>query len=458
MSLTDKPMALAHRLGPFHVFLLAMSALSPALSVFVFGGEILKVAGTGAALAFLCGAMVAVVWAMIYGELGDAFPHAGGEYAGINSTLGGAACFAEITIKIVVYPASLAMSAVGFASYLRFLWSDFPVQSTAALALAGAGLIGILNIRTNVLITGLFLGVELMALCLVTFTGLAHPERSLTEAILHPVAISGGSLAPVPLGVLALAAIAGAYATVGGNQAINFGEEMDAPKGHMGWVVLSACLVGAVFTAGPMLAAVLGAPYLAATLSADAPLSALLSRRISPLVAGIVSVAVAGAVFNALLATVLQQSRFLYSLSRDGLWTSSANAWLTRLHPRFRSPWTATIALCALSVPLCFLEERTLLVLISSDVVFSLALVSLSVIAGRRRNITGGGFRSPLFPLFPMLGLLLSVLFAVSEYHDTAAGRPSLYLCGGLLLAGWLYFQAKLRNRPGGWAVKGARL
>jgi amino acid transporter len=74
----------SHRLSGFAVFLITMSALSPALSVFVLGGEVLKLAGTGAAIAFIAGFFIAVIWSMIYAELGSAFPHAGGEYAGIS--------------------------------------------------------------------------------------------------------------------------------------------------------------------------------------------------------------------------------------------------------------------------------------------------------------------------------------------------------------------------------------
>jgi amino acid transporter len=131
------PKSLTHRLSASHVFLLTMSTLSPALSVFVYGGEILK--SVGAAIAFPVGILVAVVWGGLYGELGSAFPHAGGEYAGITGTLGASAGFIDIAMLAVVYPVTNALTAVGFTTYLRFLWPGIPVQSTVAVAVAIAG-------------------------------------------------------------------------------------------------------------------------------------------------------------------------------------------------------------------------------------------------------------------------------------------------------------------------------
>ncbi len=144
---------------------------------------------------------------------------------------------------------------------------------------------GILNIRTNVVITGLLLAAELASLVILAVCGLMHPARSLVEAVTHPLSVQNGALLPASLGAIALATVSASYATVGGNQAINYGEEMVQSRRRMGWVVLCACMVGAVFTAGPTLAVILGAPDLAATLREEAPLSAFLSQSAGPAIA-----------------------------------------------------------------------------------------------------------------------------------------------------------------------------
>jgi amino acid transporter len=195
---------LAHKLSPFDVFLLTMSALSPALSVFVMGGGVLKLAGTGAAIAFLAGALAAIIWAVVYAELGSAFPHAGGEYVGVARTLGLGAGFIDIITYVMSVPASLAVGSVGFTTYMRFIWPDFPIQTGAALTLACVGAIGILNIRTNVWITGIFLAVEFLALIILAGAGFLHPVRGLAEVILSPQVMMEGSLQTTPISTLAL--------------------------------------------------------------------------------------------------------------------------------------------------------------------------------------------------------------------------------------------------------------
>ena len=80
---------LLHRqLSSFGVLLLTLSSLSPVLSVYGVGGQVLQQAGTGAAGLFLLGLAAAVVWAMVYAELGSAFPYAGGDYVGVGTVLG----------------------------------------------------------------------------------------------------------------------------------------------------------------------------------------------------------------------------------------------------------------------------------------------------------------------------------------------------------------------------------
>jgi amino acid transporter len=445
---------LAHRLSGIDVFLLSMSALSPALSVFVYGGEVLKLAGTGAAIAFIAGAGVAIVWAMIYAELGAAFPHAGGEYAGINGTTGEVAGFIEIAAGLVGNPASYALGACGFASYLKFIWPDIPVSFTAASVIILICGIAILNIRTNVWITGIFLAVEMVALVIMAVVAGATPVRSIAEVVQNPEAMTAGVLGPASIGTLALASISGAFATVGGNQAINFGEEMRHPHRDMGWVILSACLVGAVFIAGPMILVCLSAGDLGTILNADVPLSAFLAERASPAIAAFVSFGVATAIFNSLLAISLQQGRFIFSLSRDGLWSKSVNELLCRIHPRFQSPWTATIAFCSIGLPLCFLPERVLLVLVSSSIVIYLGNVSLGVLIGHYRKITGDpNFSAPLYPLFPWAGIALAIIFAVADIFDTGAGLPSLLLYAAVAFGAWIYYVRVASKRQGGWRV-----
>ena len=87
--------------------------------------------------------------------------------------------------------------------------------------------IALLSVRRGAWITGLFLAVETVAVVVLIVVGAGRPARGFEAAVLHPMAPdAAGHLVPVALGVMALGAISAVYATVGGNQAIYFGEEL----------------------------------------------------------------------------------------------------------------------------------------------------------------------------------------------------------------------------------------
>jgi len=68
---------LHRKLSSFGVLLLTLSCLSPVFSIYGVGADVLQHAGTGAALLFLIGIAAAVIWAVVYAELGSAYPYAG---------------------------------------------------------------------------------------------------------------------------------------------------------------------------------------------------------------------------------------------------------------------------------------------------------------------------------------------------------------------------------------------
>jgi hypothetical protein len=109
-----------------------------------------------------------------------------------------------------------------------------------------------------------------------------------------------------------------------------------------------------------------------------------------------------------------------------------------------------------LSAVCCLLDTHLLVVFISGLTVYSLGLVSVAVLVGRRRRLTGQPryWRSALFPLAPVLGLILAGTFGVADLLDADAGRPSLLVLGIMILAGVLWHHFVLRRRPGGWAPR----
>lgn len=467
MTPTQQPVATAppagegnrlHReLSSFGVLLLTLSCLSPVFSIYGIGSDVLLHAGTGAAGVFICGIGVALVWAVVYAELGSAYPYAGGDYVGVGSILGAWAGFASLTVWGVTLAPTIAFLAKTIAVYGGDL-APAASPTIVTFAVLGAALaVALLAVRTSAFVTGIFLAIEMLAVLVLIVAGLRHPARGLVDVVLHPVTLSAaGTLGPVALGAMALAGVSAAYATAGGNQAIVFGEELAEPNRHMGRVILIAGLIGAFATAVPVIAVVIGAGDLRAMLKSPAPFSAFVASVAGPAAGHALSAGVILAIFNALIAEIMFSARLVFSFGRDEIFHPRVNATLAKVHCSSGSPRVATWVVSALGAACCLLDLHLLVVFISGLTVYSLGLVSFAVLVGRSRRLTGqpGYWRSLLYPLAPVLGLILAVAFGIADLLDADAGRPSLLLLGAMIAAGLLWHHFVLRRRAGGWAPR----
>ena len=284
--------------------------------------------------------------------------------------------------------------------------------------------------------------------------GLSHPARSLGSVLIHPMALGhGGVLAPAAMGAMALAGVSAVYGTTGGNQAIYFGEELKDPHRRMGRVILLAGMIGALTTALPVIAVVLGTRDLAAVLRSPAPIAAFMAQAAGTGGARLLSAGVALAIFNALIAQVMAYSRLYYSLGRDGLLHEALGERLARVHAPSGVPRTATLILGVFSAVCCLLSSHVLLIFVTGNLVYGWGLVCLAVLIGRRRGLTGsvGYWRSPLYPLAPLLGIAMAALFTIADLVDPDAGRPSLIFLGLVVAAAVLWSCLVLSRKQDSW-------
>jgi len=419
---------LHRKLTSFGVLLLTLSCLSPVFSIYGVGADVLLRAGTGAASMFICGIGVAVVWAVVYAELGSAYPYAGGDYVGVGSILGPWAGIASLTVWAVTVGPTVAFLAKTIATYAGDLSPAVSQVSVTFGALGAAMVFALLAVRASAFVK---------AVLVLTGAGLWHPVRSLAEVVLHPVTLgAAGSIGPVAIGAMALAGVSAAYATTGGNQAIAFGEELIEPHRHMGHVIPLAGLIGAFATAVPVIAVVISAGDLRSLLSSPAPFSAFVASVAGPAAGYALSAGVILAIFNALIAQIMFSARLFFSFGRDQLFHPTVNATLSRVHHPSGAPRAATWVVGVVSAACCLLDTH--------------------VLVGRSRQLTGqrGYWRSMLFPLAPILGLILALAFGVADVLDADAGRPSILILGAMIVAGLLWHHFVLSRRAGGWAPR----
>ena len=142
---------------------------------------------------------------------------------------------------------------------------------------------------------------------------------------------------------------------------------------------------------------------------------------------------------------------------RDGVWPGALNRWTAAVHPRFHSPWIATLVMGAATIACCFMPPRRCWSCSSgTNVVMLYAGVSVAVIAGRLNGTTAvGHYRMPLYPLWPVAALLGLAGVVFANILDPKSGRPSLIANVAVMAISAAYYLLYLRRR-GGWTLRGA--
>ena len=445
------PRTLHRTLGPLELVFLVFSALSPAMSVFIYGDGVLRMAGTGAVAAVLIGGLIAAVAAYLYAEVGAAFPQAGGVYPSLVGVLGPFWAFPYITMMMMAAPTVTAFGLLGFADYVRVLAPDLPEVPVALGCLALGCAVAVLGVRTGAVLTGVFLMLELIALVLLTMVALAHPSRSLVSVLIHPVSLDHAVAKPLSAATLGLAVVSAISTCSGAHWALYFSEELkDAPR-RIGSLITGIGRLAALIIAVPLVLVVLSTPDLPRILGSDTPVVAYMTLVAGPKFTAVISAVLVIAIFNALVVNIMGFGRLYYSTGRDGIWPGPVNRVLAHVHPRSRSPMVATLVVCLGSAVLMAAGQRTLLIFTSMQNIPEYLMLATAVLIGRRTGMCGGYFKAPLHPLVPVVTLVAAAGMVYSALMDGAAGRPALLLVCGLFVCSWAYFRFRISSSASTW-------
>ncbi|QHG66499.1 APC family permease [Pseudomonas putida] len=412
--------ALKPSLGMLDVVAITVSAVTPASSVFVIAPFAIAQAGSGAVLAFVLAAVLALMFAWCYAELGRAHSSAGGEYVYAKRVFGGLAGYATFVTVLVSLLFIPPVLATGAATYLNSaLGTAFDTQAVALAIVAGSYALGILNIRLNAWVTGVFLLCEMAAVLVIVALGLGNVSQPLS-VLITPQHMDHGLLSAAPWALVFASIGTALFAYNGFGAAVVLAEDMkDGGRSTHRAVLWSLALVVAIELV-PICALLLGAPSLEAMLASSDPIGYLLNAHGNPMLSRLVSAGIFLSVFNAIIAIVIQSGRVIFSSGRDQLWTPTLNRLFTRIHPRWDSPWLATLLLAIPSAALSFssnLEEMTSFTVLLLLMVY-LAVALCALFSRVLRSDREHPYRMPLWPLPALLAvvgagyLLLSGLLA----------------------------------------------
>jgi len=449
-----KPRALKRSMRVIGTLLLTLSAVTPASSVFVIVPGAITQAGSGAFLSMAAAAILAIPIAYVYSELASAFPIAGGEYSMVGRSVGAAAGFATFGLTITSNMLAPAVLALGASTYLAVVVPDLNPIVVGMTIIAATTVLGILHIRTNAWVTGVFLLLELLALAVLAVLGFLDVKRSLWEIITHPVVVSQSALHPTPLAAIGVATSVSIFAYNGYGAAVYFAEEMHEAPRLIARTILWALVITVVTELVPLTAVLMGAPNLQGLLGSTSPFSDFITAVGGYALSVVIGLSVALAILNAVLATLLQNARFFYSTGRDGTWHPRINDAFLVTHDRFNSPWIATLAAGISSMAMCLLGLQWLLVITGTGIALIYAAVCIAAIAGRTTGTTKHAvYRMPLYPFWPVLGLLALAYVFYTSAIDPDIGRPSLLINSAVMVVALAYYGLRVR-RKGNFAFR----
>jgi len=429
----EKEHTLRRVLGPLNLISLGIGAIIGA-GIFVLTGQAAaQYAGPAVVVSFILSGISCALTALCYAEMASMVPVAGSAYTYAYVTLGEFFAWVIGWDLILEYLFGASTVAVGWSGYMVSLLKDFGIlipdwlsnsplvldpdlgwvktgaviNLPAVLVILGATFLLVLGIRESAFINNLVVLIKILVLLLFIIIGVffINPQNwspfipSNNGGFGH----FGWSGILRGAGVIFFAYIGFDAVSTAAQETLN--PQRNMPVGILGslgvstllYVVVSMVLTGMVrydrlLVPDPIAVAVDSTGYI--WLSFFVKVGA---------VAGLSSV---------ILVMLLGQSRIFYSMARDGLMLKK----FALVHPVFRTPYITTVitgvvaAFLAGIFPIGILGE-----LVSIGTLLAFVIVSIGVLVLRYTNPElRRPFKTPLFPLVPVLGAAISLLQMLS--------------------------------------------
>ena len=396
-------------------------------AIFVLTGPAIGLAGSAVILAFVINAIITVFTAMAYAELGSAMPEAGGGYLWIREGLPRPNAFISGWMAWFAHIVAGSLYAVGFGSFLHYLLgpniigliSDQPLFGILPIdkliAIASIAAFAFINIkgtsetgRTGTIVTLVQLGTIAIIIGVGMWIVSTKADWAANLADFMPMGI-GGMVAAMGLTFIAFEG----YEII-----VQTGEEVRNPKKNipraifisLAIVVVLYCLVAFVSIAvisppggEPAWKFIGNAGELGIMKAVDlfVPYGALLV-----LGGGLVST------LAALNATTFSSARVAFAMGRHYNLPHS----LSSIHPLNKTPHVAIAVSCVIMAIMAYALPLNDIA-IAAGVIFLLLFTQVNVAAISIRRIYGDkmsyGFKTPLFPIIPIVGIFLNMGLAL---------------------------------------------
>ncbi len=444
---------LSRNLRTFDITMIGVGAMIGA-GIFILTGIAAGIAGPGVLLAFLLNGLITSFTAMTYAELGSAIPEAGGGYLWIRHGLSPAQAFLSGWMSWFAHAVAGSLYALGFGAYCTLLLQVLGFTFTPALTLLVTkglaigiillfGLINYLGVSEMGKAENLVTLLKLFILTLFIASGLyvifREPSRLTHFQPFLPHGFKGVFIA---MG-LTFVAFEG-YEII-----VQAGEEVRNPRKSIPraiflslGIVIPIYLLVAFVSLGAITPEAGTTPWDWLARHGELGL-AHAAQQFMPLGMYLI---LAGGLFStmsALNATLFSSTRVSFAMGRDGNLPET----LAHVHPSRRIPDHALLVSGGLML-LMATAFPTETVASATDIMFLLLFFQVNWAAIRIRRRWGKqlsyGFKSPLFPLFPLLGMgSLLFLACMLWFYSPEAWITALLWIG----AGLIFYLAYLHHR-----------
>lgn len=381
--------------------------------------------------AWAVGGAVALVGALLFGELGARRPEAGGGYVYLREAFGPLVAFLYgWTLLLVINTGGVAAVAVTFARYTADVggWGAPAVKPLAVGAIVLLSGISYRGVRAGAITQNVFTLLKLAALAVLIGTGLFFVQGPPAEGAAAGE-VTGG------WGALGAALVPVLFAYGGWQHANHVAGEVRRPARNLPRALLGGVgLVVAVYLlANVAYLRALGAEGLAASL---APASDTLRRAFGEGGARLIALGIAASTFGFLNLAILAAPRVYQAMAADGLFFG----WAARLHPRYHTPGGAIAfqAAWAVGLTLTGTYGQLLDYVVFGDWIF-FGLVAATLFVFRRREAEAP-FQAPMHPWLPLLfcaAAAYAVASAVASNPRNALAGAALILLGLPVYAWW---------------------
>jgi APA family basic amino acid/polyamine antiporter len=433
----EAPVSYARRLGLFSATMLVIGGIIGS-GIFRNPAEVANRVKTPSLILLVwgMGAVVALIGALVFAELGQRRPRVGGGYAYLREAFGPLAGFMYAwALLLVMATGAIAAVAMTFAGYLASLlgWPESSQAGIAGAAIVALTLVNIVGVRPAAWTQNVFTILKLAAigvLVIAAFFLTAPAGADAVAAVRPPSVFLALSAALVPV-----------LFAFGGWQQTNFvAEEIVNPERNLPRALVLGVLavVAAYLLVNVAYLRAMGPVALAASTAPAADTMAAIGGEFGRklIAAGIVA-----STFGFLNLVILVSPRVYQAMARDGLFFAS----FARLHPTWKTPVAAILLQGAWALLLLYFKKYGELndyVVFGDWIFFGLNAVALFILRKRDGDLPITA-RVPLHPW----STLVFIAAAIYVVFGSVTSNPGNALRGaGLLLAGipiFLFWRAR---------------